>query len=205
MFGGKFARISKKVLTFSPDLGIMHSMKDLANSIVFTLLVSVDSCTYSAMGDIYDPANTEFIHDDAHWSTHCANTLAARTLERDEWQTIHLWYPWLVTPVLTNTGPSRMPFDFTSVTTLDPVSATDTLEDPTFYLDYANDEISSSEARAYLLRDADGADLPPADGFEYVYDLGSPTGDRTASWPAVPGPTTGCASLTSPMSSTGVR
>ena len=45
MFGGKFARISRKVLTFSPDLGIMHSMKDLANSIVFTLLVSVDSST----------------------------------------------------------------------------------------------------------------------------------------------------------------
>ena len=42
MFVGKFARISRKVLTFSPDLGIIHSMKDL---IVFTILVSVDSCT----------------------------------------------------------------------------------------------------------------------------------------------------------------
>lgn len=45
MFVGKFARISRKVLTFSPNLGIMHSMKDLDSCTVFTLLVSVDSCT----------------------------------------------------------------------------------------------------------------------------------------------------------------
>jgi subtilisin-like proprotein convertase family protein len=138
------------------------------------LLIPVDTCTGSAMGDVYVPDNTEFIHDDIHWANNCADTLAARTLERDEWETIQLWYPWLVTPVVSNTGPSRMPFNFTTITILDPMTSTDTLVDPTFYLDYQDEAVSSSGARAFLLRNGDA---DPSD-FEYVYDLGSPTGGQ---------------------------
>jgi hypothetical protein len=73
----------------------------------------------------------------------------------------------------------------------------DSLEDPTFYLDYAGGDVNSSAASAYLLRDAedtiatmldyfkhfaptvayfDRSVMAAADDFEYVYDLGSPTG-----------------------------
>ncbi len=44
MFVEKFARISRKVLTFSPLSDIMHNMKDSPLT-VFTLLVAVDSST----------------------------------------------------------------------------------------------------------------------------------------------------------------
>ena len=44
MFVEKFARISRKVLTFSHLSDIMHNMKDTPLT-VFTLLVSVDSST----------------------------------------------------------------------------------------------------------------------------------------------------------------
>ncbi len=58
-------------------------------------LIPVDTCTGSAMGDVYLPDNTEFLADEAHWLADCAETLANRTLDRTEWETIRLWYPWL--------------------------------------------------------------------------------------------------------------
>jgi subtilisin-like proprotein convertase family protein len=100
------------------------------------MLIPVDSCTGSAMGDVYTPDNTEFISDTTHWDADCATTLAARTLGRTEWATLQLWYPWLVTPTVANAGPSLMPFDLTTVIIRDPLTETDSLEDPTFYLDY---------------------------------------------------------------------
>jgi hypothetical protein len=130
-------------------------------------LVSVDTCTGSAMGDVYtDPANTEFIADDAHWQQNCAQTLSAQTLERDEWETITLWYPSLYEPATPNAGPGVMPFDLTTVEVVSPLTPTDTLEDPTFYLDYEDGGVSSSDAQAYLLRDG------------YVIDLGNATGGQ---------------------------
>ncbi len=138
------------------------------------LLIPVDTCTGSAMGDMYDPDNTEFVYDEGHWNDNCADTLAGRTLGRTEWETIRLWYPWLATPVVTNTGPGLMPFDLTTVDIRDPITPTNALADPTFFLDYAESEVGSSEARAFLLRSGD--DNP--DDFEYVYDLGSPVGGQ---------------------------
>ncbi|NJN68058.1 MAG: hypothetical protein HC884_15785 [Chloroflexaceae bacterium] len=130
-------------------------------------LVSVNTCTGSAMGDVYtDPANTEFIADDTHWQQDCSETLSAQTLGRDEWETITLWYPWLHEPAALNAGPAVMPFDLTTVEVVSPLTPTDTLEDPTFYLDYADGGVSSSDAQAYLLRDA------------YVIDLGNATGGQ---------------------------
>ncbi|MBN2389765.1 MAG: hypothetical protein JXR84_03515 [Anaerolineae bacterium] len=142
------------------------------------LLVPQDTCTGSAMGDVYAIDNTEFISDTLHWTTACSQTLAAKTLGRTEWETLRAWYPWLITPTLANDGPSQMPFEFTTVEIVAPAQAQDTIEDPTFYLDYENGVVSSSEARAFLLRDADDVAQPGPDDFDYIYDLGSPIGGQ---------------------------
>jgi len=131
-------------------------------------LIPVDTCLGSAMGDLYDrPDNTEFIADEGYWLTHCHNTLAAQSLGRYEWQTMQLWYPWLAPPALINPGPSTMPFDFTAIHLFEPYTPTDTLIDPTFYIDYQDGGSSSSEARAYLLHDD-----------RFVVNLGSPFGGQ---------------------------
>ncbi|MGD9101421.1 MAG: hypothetical protein PVF45_13150, partial [Anaerolineae bacterium] len=137
------------------------------------LLISVDTCTGSAMGDMYDLDNTEFVRDAEHWNANCADTLANKTLGRTEWETIRLWYPRLLTPTVTNTGPSLMPFDFTTVSIQDPITPTDTLQDPTFYLDYAQGQVSSSKARAFILRDE-----YEREGYDYIIDVGSPVGGQ---------------------------
>jgi len=142
------------------------------------LLIPQDTCTGSAMGDVYDLDNTEFISDTLHWTTACSQTLAQLTLGRTEWTTLHTHYPWLITPTLANDGPSQMPFAFTTVEILPPSTSLDTLDDPTFYLDYEGGVVSSSEARAFLLRDMDTLPDPSPDDFEYVYDLGNPIGGQ---------------------------
>jgi hypothetical protein len=134
-------------------------------------LIPIDACTGSAMGDMYDPANTEFVFDQTHWNNACANTLANQTLQRTEWATNHVWYPWLVTPTITNTGPALMPFDLTTVTILDPVTPTTALADPTFFIRYQQATSASSEARAFIMRTEEI-------GRDYVIDVGSPLGDR---------------------------
>jgi hypothetical protein len=130
-------------------------------------LITVDTCIGSAMGDLYtDQRNTEFIADDDFWMNNCAATLANQTLERDEWDTITMWYPELKAPTEINAGPSLMPFNLTEIAIDEPITPTNALEDPTFYLDYTNRQIGSSDARVYIVRDG------------YVVDMGSPIGGQ---------------------------
>jgi subtilisin-like proprotein convertase family protein len=130
-------------------------------------LIPISTCLGSAMGDLYsNPDNTEFIANEDYWQANCRDTLAEQTLGRNEWETIQLWYPGLVAPTTVLSGPTTMPFDFTTVAVHDPYTPTDTLLDPTFYIDYHGGGGSSSEARAYLDRD------------EYVVNLGSPFGGQ---------------------------
>lgn len=135
------------------------------------LLIPVETCVGSAMGDVYAIDNTEFIYDEAVWNTNCAATLANQTLERTEWETIHLWYPDLLTPTMLNPGPSLMPFELTSVVINEPMTPTDALAAPTFFLDYVGGEVSSSRARAFLLRTQSPTQT-------FVVDLGSPVGGQ---------------------------
>jgi hypothetical protein len=130
------------------------------------LLIPLGDCSGSAMGDVYTVDNTEFIFDNAFWQAHCADTLPNRSLGRNEWETIQLWYPGLVVPTTINDGPTVMPFDLTTVSAQSPITPTNTLEDQTFTLDYAGGVSSSSVGRALLLRD------------DYVLDLGSPYGGQ---------------------------
>ena len=143
------------------------------------LLIPIRSCTGSAMGDVYSPANTEFVPAGEHWTENCADTLTHRTLGRSEWQTIKLWYPFLKAPMAydDNPGPRSMPFEVTTVTVSEPFTATTTVADSVFFTDYKYDVRASSEARAYLLVDHDGEEgggPTGSEGFEYVVDLGTP-------------------------------
>ena len=116
-------------------------------------LKAVKTCLGSAMGDVYgDATATEFIFDPQYWQTNCSETLAAKTLKRTEWETMKLWYPNLVKPLVSLSGPSIMPYDFTTVEIYSPLTPTNALPDPTLYIDYAGSGQSSSEARVYLIK-----------------------------------------------------
>ncbi|MCA0352066.1 MAG: VCBS repeat-containing protein [Chloroflexi bacterium] len=115
------------------------------------LLVPVDTCAGSAMGDVYLPTNTEFVFDPEVWQAHCQETLAAQELKRTEWETLRLWYPALITPTMPLAGPQQMPFVFTNVQIVDPLTPTTPLVDPTLYLEYAGNTTSSAKARGFLI------------------------------------------------------
>jgi len=139
------------------------------------VLVNVNTCTGSAMGDVYNAGNTELVFDPAHWQSGCAKTLAEHELARTEWQTLHGWYPDLQPPTQTIAGPNFMPFALTTVAITPPFTPTQALENQVFYLSYGapSDGVGSSEARAFLLRDDndDGAT-------DYLYDLGNAIGTQ---------------------------
>ena len=143
-------------------------------------LIPVRSCTGSAMGDLYsDPANSEFIFDDAHWQAVCGNTLAAHTNGMDEWAVMNHWYPALQPPAALNSGPGSMPFDFTEVTVHEPPTRTNTLVDPSFYVLYADRRPASSTARAYLVRGEQLVNLgAPAGGQSLLLARGAQPGER---------------------------
>lgn len=134
------------------------------------LLVPIDTCIGSIMGDMYDPSgeNTELLPT-SEWLPACAQTLAHITLGRSEWATIAGRYPMLNVPnsYRDNPGPSWMPFALTTIDVRNPTTPTKTLPDPTFYLNYTDGGFSSSNARAFLLRDN-----------QYAFDLGSPLGGQ---------------------------
>ncbi len=131
------------------------------------ILIAVDTCMGSIMGDPYtNMDNTEFIADGSFWNDQCSSTLANQTLQRTEWETLSQWYPWLQPPDDVNPGPGMMPFQLTTVQVHDPITPTSALEDPTFYLDYTDRLVGSSEARAYLVHE------------DYVISVGSPIGGQ---------------------------
>jgi subtilisin-like proprotein convertase family protein len=152
------------------------------------LLVPVDTshpdqgCTGSAMGDVYQDDNSEFL-DTSGWEGDCLQTLAHRILGRSEWATIQAWYPFLHGSDRTgfNPGPGDMPFALTTVQVLPPTTPTNALADPTFFIDYQGEEDSSSSSHAFLLRQETGGD--------YVIDLGNPVSgqDRVLARGAQPG------------------
>ena len=140
------------------------------------LLRAVDSCTGSAMGDMYKPFNTEFIFDQQHWQTACALTLAAQEhgVDRTEWMTLQSHYPWMIPPTRLLSGPSLMPFNFTEITITPALTRTHPLEDPTFFVHYVHGGTSSTEGRAFLIHG--NQTVAPED--DYLIDLGGPIGGQ---------------------------
>jgi hypothetical protein len=113
-----------------------------------------DRCTGTAMGDAYKPSNHNFIFRPDHWQSACAGTEAHHTLKgRTEWETIRLWYPWVIQPTAVVTGPVAPPANLTTVTFLAPSTppgepATSQL----FDMIYEAGELTSGEARVFTFR-----------------------------------------------------
>lgn len=112
------------------------------------------SCTNSAMGDIYRTINHGFVADQQHWDAACGATEAHHVLQgRTEWDTVALWYPWVITPTTFVTAPIAPPVDLTSVTFITPTSApTGPPASQLFDLIYMDGETSSGEAVGYIYR-----------------------------------------------------
>ncbi|MCX6043694.1 MAG: hypothetical protein NT075_01170 [Chloroflexi bacterium] len=126
-------------------------------------------CTGSAMGDVYEPGNQGYIADFAHWDTQCQATEAYHTLQgRTEWATIHLWYPWTIIPSQFVNGPATPPVNLTSVTFIAPSTPPGTLAaSQIFTMTYQDGELSSGEARGFILRN------------DQVYEQGKPAKNAT--------------------------
>ncbi|RLT45188.1 MAG: hypothetical protein DWI57_01330 [Chloroflexi bacterium] len=142
-------------------------------------IVETASCTGSAMGWVYEEANTEFVYDPGHWESACGSTLANHTLKRNEWDTIRLWYSSLSSPTAVNPGPHTLPAAFTQVTIHPPANPVVVLPNQTFTLNYQAGESASGEARAFLLRGNRVIDQgKPAGGTTEITLVGSQTDDR---------------------------
>jgi hypothetical protein len=130
-------------------------------------LISVDSCTGTAMTDPYHEDYSEF-HPDEDWLPGCERTLSHQSTGRSDWATITTFYPWLRgTP--TNPGPSRLPLAVTQIQFVEPITPSTALEVPIFYLSQDGGRVQpGSNARAFLLR---------KEGDQLI-DLGRPTLDR---------------------------
>lgn len=115
-------------------------------------VVSVYTCTGSAMGWVYDAENWGFVHDPGHWDAGCADTHANQLLSRDEWATIRLHYPWLNTPTAFVPGPAQPPIPLTQVTFIEPANPGTPLTNQVYDLLYENGENASRKALAFLLR-----------------------------------------------------
>jgi hypothetical protein len=137
------------------------------------------TCTGSAMGWVYDEINTEFVADAQHWQDDCSASIAGTTLERTEWQTMKLWYPWMITPTQTISGPEVLPAGLTAVSFITPTGAAPTLVNQLFALDYRAGETATSAARAILVRDDRIIDQgQPAPGTTQMTLLGAAENDR---------------------------
>ena len=139
-----------------------------------------EQCTLSAMGDAYKPSNHAFIFDRDHWDANCSETEAYTTLGgRTEWQTIHLWYPWTITPTAFVTGPV-LPAGVTSVTFVTPTNPPgDPATSQLFDLLYQDNETNSAEARGFLMRNSRVLEQgKPAKGANQIHLIDAQQGDR---------------------------
>jgi hypothetical protein len=140
-------------------------------------VVSIDSCTGTAMTDPY--RYSEY-RDQDDWLPACRDTLAHHLTGRSDWRTISVFYPTLTGPDSrgVNIGPASMPFDFTKITVFDPLTPTVTIPDPTFYfLDAAGQRYQPSDtARGYLVKDD-----------TWLVDVGEPVIDHILARGARPG------------------
>lgn len=142
--------------------------------------VEVDTCVGSAMGWVYDTLrNSELIGDPKYWLTHCANTLAHQILERPEWQTVQLWYPWVQIPEQVDPGPAMPPAPLTQVIFHPASDGSQPLPDPVFRLHYQDGQTASTQARAYVVRGERVIDQgAPAEGATTIRLYGPQVADR---------------------------
>ena len=125
-------------------------------------VIPIETCTGSAMGNVYFLDNTEFISDTRHWNVDCKDSHAHQQVgERTEWETIQKWYGWAISPTMTQPGPIAPPVQVAQVNFTPPLTPTEPLPIQPFTLRYVpvpNQEDvlvpvgASDRARAYLMR-----------------------------------------------------
>jgi subtilisin-like proprotein convertase family protein len=129
-------------------------------------LIPIDTCSGTAMSDPYRDDYSEFHPGGASWTTNCASTLAAKETGRWDWATVTTFYPWLKSAP-TNTGPSGLPLDVTTINFVEPISPTTVLPTPIFNLTQNGGQVQpGTSARVFLYHD------------DQVTDLGNPTLDQ---------------------------
>ncbi len=142
------------------------------------VIENVYSCTGSAMGWVYFEENSEFVFDDGHWAANCLHTSHNDQLQRDEWATMQLWYPWLAAPSA-DAGPTALPADLTKVNFVAPSGAPLPVVNQLFDLDYRDGEAASAEARAVIFRNNRVIDQgKPSKGSTQIQLHGAQAGDR---------------------------
>ncbi|MEZ4864074.1 MAG: hypothetical protein R3C14_22335 [Caldilineaceae bacterium] len=111
-------------------------------------------CTGSAMGNVYAVGNQNFVYNPVHWKAACGDTEAYHELNaRTEWETIQLWYPWIVPPTTAVVGPTAPPINLTTVNFVAPSTTPGTpATSQVFDLIYQGGELTSGEARVFTLR-----------------------------------------------------
>ena len=146
--------------------------------------IKIVDCPSSLMTDPYDDRYSEFAAA-ATWTGPCLETVAARYLGRNDWQTITKFYP-MLNGSASNPGPSQLPLAVTQIEIFAPPTPTKTLTDPFFSLiDNTNKTITISNGRgqAYLFKTQGNND--PTD--DYVIPLGTPLGDQVRARGVAPG------------------
>ncbi|MGL4651099.1 MAG: hypothetical protein ACRC1H_16965, partial [Caldilineaceae bacterium] len=135
-------------------------------------------CTGTAMGDVYAETNQNFISSESLWASNCDATEAFARLDgRTEWATIQGWYNWVRVPRVPQPGPSAPPVPVTTVAFVPTAAGAPAAE--LFDLIYQNGEVSSGEARAYLLREGRVIEQgKPAKETTQLHLTGAEVGDR---------------------------
>jgi hypothetical protein len=142
------------------------------------VIENVYSCTGSAMGWVYFEENSEFVFDADHWNKNCLHTSHNDQLQRTEWQTMRLWYPWLAPPTA-DAGPALLPAALTQVNFVAPSGASTPVVNQLFALDYRDGESASAEARAVIYRNNRVIDQgKPSQGSTEILLHGAQEGDR---------------------------
>ncbi len=141
-------------------------------------------CLGSFMTSTYDDAYSEFLTA-AGWVGDCTRTVAQFTTGRTDWETIQRFYPMLVSPTITNTGPSVQPLNVTRMLDADPPSLAQPLPTRFFDLRGADGQLLPvSKAQVYLFKNPgrpDSVCLPlgaTVGGGDRIKVRGAELGDR---------------------------
>ncbi|NJN68619.1 MAG: VCBS repeat-containing protein [Chloroflexaceae bacterium] len=145
------------------------------------VLVPVDTCP-GAMSDPYRDDYSEFVAP-SQWLPACQQTLSHHLTGRSDWATIRTFYPMLSAQPL-NEGPSGLPLDITDISFVLPLTPSEVLEVPIFYLNYQGGRLQPGpDARALLFQHDETI---PGD-YPWVLDLGRPRLDQVEAHGARPG------------------
>lgn len=122
------------------------------------LPISTD-CQGSFMTSTYDDAYSEFLTRTG-WVGQCLDTVAAKLLDRTDWETVRKFYGMLLEPATTNTGPSLLPLNVTQMRQQTPATSAVSFAPAFFDLRKPTGELFAvPRAQGYLFKTGGTSDL----------------------------------------------